>query len=50
MTTYPAVCNDDDFSVIDDGAGNYMPKYLPYYSPEQVIDFGETYFIDLDKN
>ena len=42
-----AVCNDDDFGVIDDGTGNYIAKYLPFYSPDNVIDFGETYFINI---
>jgi hypothetical protein len=34
---------DDDFGVIDDGAGGYIPKYLPFYNPAQVIDHGVTY-------
>lgn len=41
-----AISNDDDFGIIDNGAGDYMPKYLPFF-PENVIDKGAVYFINL---
>ena len=42
-----AISNDPDFGVTDDGAGGYIPKYLPFYNPAQVIDRGETWFVKL---
>lgn len=42
-----AISNDDDFGVIDDGAGSFIPKYLPMFSPAQVIDHGVTYFVKI---
>jgi hypothetical protein len=42
-----AISNDDDFGVTDDGAGGYIPKYLPFFNPNQVIDHGVTYFIKI---
>lgn len=42
-----AVSNDDDFGVVDDGAGSFIPKYLPMFNPAHVIDHGVTYFIKL---
>jgi len=38
---------DDDFGVIDDGVGGYMPKYLPFFSPAKVIDHGVMYFVKI---
>jgi hypothetical protein len=42
-----AISNDDDFGVVDDGAGGYIPKYLPFFNPAQVIDHGVTYFVKI---
>jgi hypothetical protein len=42
-----AISNDDDFGVADDGAGGFIPKYLPFFNPGHVIDHGVTYFIKL---
>ena len=42
-----AISNDPDFGVTDNGAGGFSPKYLPFYNPAQVIDRGETYFVEL---
>lgn len=42
-----AISNDDDFSIVDNGAGDYISKYLPFFSPQQVIDKGTVYFIKL---
>ena len=42
-----AVSNDDDFGVVDDGAGSFIPKYLPLFNPTKVIDHGVTYFVKI---
>jgi len=42
-----AISNDDDFAVADNGTGGFVPKYLPFYNPAQVIDHGVTYFVKL---
>jgi len=43
-----AVSNDDDFGIIDGASGGtYIPKYLPFYDPQQVVDRGEIYFLKL---
>jgi hypothetical protein len=42
-----AISVDDDFGVIDDGVGGYIPKYLPFYNPARVIDHGVTYFVKI---
>lgn len=42
-----AISNDDDFAVADNGAGGFIPKYLPFYNPAQVIDHGVTYFVKI---
>lgn len=28
-------------------AGTYIPKYLPFYNPQQVVDYGEIYFLKM---
>jgi hypothetical protein len=42
-----AISNDDDFGIVDDGAGSYISKYLPFYNPQQVVDRGVTIFVKL---
>lgn len=46
-----AISNDDDFGIVDDGIGSYIPKTLPFFAPQQVTDRGITYFVKLsDEN
>jgi hypothetical protein len=42
-----AISNDDDFGIVDDGTGSYIPKTLPFFAPQQVTDRGITYFVKL---
>ncbi len=43
-----AISNDDDFGIIDGAiGGTYIPKYLPFYNPQQVVDRGEIYFLKI---
>jgi hypothetical protein len=42
-----AISNDDDFGVLDNGTGGFIPKYLPFYNRSQVIDHGVTYFVKI---
>jgi hypothetical protein len=44
-----AISNDDDFGIIDDGNGSYIPKTLPFFTPQQVTDRGVTYFVKLSE-
>jgi hypothetical protein len=43
-----AVCNDDDFGIVDNAAGDYIPKILPYFNPAKVIDHGVTSFVKIN--
>jgi Esterase-like activity of phytase len=45
-----AISNDDDFGILDDGAGSYKSKMLPFFAPQQVVDYGVTYFTKLSYN
>lgn len=41
------ISNDDDFGIVDNGAGGFVPKYLPYYAPANVTDRGEVLYVNL---
>ncbi|MEJ7739377.1 MAG: esterase-like activity of phytase family protein [Chitinophagaceae bacterium] len=42
-----AICNDDDFGIVDNLSGDFMSKLLPFYNPAKVIDHGVTYFVKI---
>lgn len=41
------ISNDADFGIVDDGAGDFKAKYLPWFSPVNKPDFGQVHFIKL---